>query len=36
MSATVSTIASIALTELIPDPALVGGAFVATLVGTFV
>ncbi|MEY2795390.1 MAG: hypothetical protein RIR10_1106 [Planctomycetota bacterium] len=36
MSATVSTIASIALTELIPDPALVGGAFIATLVGTLV
>ena len=36
MITTLCTLASITSTAMIPDPALVGGAFVATLVGTLV
>ena len=36
MTTTLCTMASIASTATIPDPALIGGAFVATLVGTLV
>lgn len=36
MSITLCTLASITSTAMIPEPALVGGAFVATLVGTLV
>jgi Fuc2NAc and GlcNAc transferase len=36
MTTTLCTMASIAWTATIPDPALIGGAFVATLVGTLV